>query len=97
MLFRSWGVLGGKPGKPGRVSVFRKEGGEPEIYYKHEGIALTPGDEVRIEAGGGGGYGAPSERALDSIALDLKRGYVSAEAATRDYGVRITADGEVTR
>jgi N-methylhydantoinase B len=92
-----WGVLGGKPGKPGRVTVFRKEGGEPEIYYKTDGIALTPGDEVRIEAGGGGGYGPPAERSREAIALDLRRGYVSPEAALADYGVRIEPESAVTR
>jgi N-methylhydantoinase B len=37
--------------------------------------------------GGGGGYGPPSEREPDAIRRDVREGYVSAEAARRDYGI----------
>jgi len=35
---------------------------------------------------GGGGHGDPAKRARDAIAEDLREGYVTAEAAARDYG-----------
>jgi N-methylhydantoinase B len=41
---------------------------------------------VRIESAGGGGFGDPAERAPAAIADDVRRGYVSAAAAKRDYG-----------
>jgi N-methylhydantoinase B len=35
---------------------------------------------------GGGGYGQPNERERSLIERDLELGYVSADAARRDYG-----------
>jgi N-methylhydantoinase B len=91
-----WGVLGGGTAKPGRCIVRRKDGRE-EVASKVEGYPLEAGDSVIIETGGGGGYGDPRGRALDAIALDLKRGYITPEAAARDYGVSVAPDGAVTR
>jgi N-methylhydantoinase B len=91
-----WGVLGGGTAKPGRCIVRRKDGSE-EVASKVEGFPLQAGDVVIIETGGGGGYGDPAGRALEAIALDLKRGYITPEAAARDYGVTVGADGSVTR
>jgi len=88
-----WGVRGGMAAKPGQVLVFKKGQSEPQIVYKAEGIALDAGDLVSIEAGGGGGYGAPAERPVEEVALDVRRGYVSAASALGDYGVRILPDG----
>ena len=36
----------------------------------------------------GGGWGDPTARPLHAIARDIRLGYVSAEAAARDYGSR---------
>lgn len=88
-----WGVRGGREGMPGRVRVLRQEGGEPEVYYKADSVPLEPGDAVCVEAGGGGGYGAPGERPAELVALDVMRGYVSAESAESDYAVTILPDG----
>lgn len=91
-----WGVLGGGTAQPGRCIVRRKDGTE-EVASKVEGLPLEAGDVVIIETGGGGGYGDPAARPLDAIVLDVKRGYVTPEAAVRDYGVHVTRDGTVTR
>ncbi len=91
-----WGVLGGGTAKPGRAIVRRKDGRE-EVASKVEGYPLQAGDSVIIETGGGGGYGDPRGRSLDAIALDLKRGYITPEAAAGDYGVTVDADGTVIR
>jgi N-methylhydantoinase B/oxoprolinase/acetone carboxylase alpha subunit len=40
----------------------------------------------------GGGYGDPCKRAPEHVLRDVCDGYISAEAAARDYGVVITAD-----
>src|SRR5262249_27474396 len=64
---------------------------------KEKGFALAAGDLVDVETGGGGGYGPAAKRALDLIQRDLDAGYISAGAATRDYGVTVGADGKVGR
>jgi N-methylhydantoinase B len=92
-----WGVRGGLAGKSGQVQVFRRGATEPEIVYKIDGMALDNGDIVIVESGGGGGYGDPRERPADDVALDVRRGFVSAESALRDYGVRILPDGRGVR
>ena len=81
-----WGVQGGKEGKSGQITVV-KTSGETEIIYKSKAYPLQPGDQIIVETGGGGGYGPPSERPRELVDRDLRRGYVSGEAADRDYGV----------
>ncbi len=57
---------------------------------------LLPGEWIRGEHGGGGGYGDPCEREPERVLDDVLEGYVSAEAARRDYGVAFSgavADG----
>ena len=92
-----WGVLGGKPGASGLVTVFPASGGPPIEMCKAKGYRLNPGDRVVLETGGGGGYGPPEERSEDLIRRDLQRGYITADAAARDYGVSIDANGSVHR
>jgi N-methylhydantoinase B len=92
-----WGVQGGKEAKPGRFTVVIGRTGEERSIEKEKGFRLNAGDLVRVETGGGGGYGPPAERTLSLIQRDLDAGYISAEAAARDYGVTIGADGLVRR
>jgi N-methylhydantoinase B len=80
-----WGVHGGLPAQPGIVRVFKGGTGEPDVVYKSEHYALEPGDVVLVETGGGGGYGPPAERQREAVRRDLMRGYITAEAARRDY------------
>jgi N-methylhydantoinase B len=86
-----WGVHGGEPGVPGRISIYKQGVGEPEVVYKIEDYLVEEGDVVVLETGGGGGYGPPAERARESIERDVMRGYISAEGAARDYGVTLPA------
>ena len=87
-----WGVYGGQEGQSGRI-VVEKKSGEKEIIYKEKAYPLKAGDQITVETGGGGGYGPPSERPRESVERDVMRGYISAEAAARDYGVRMKAEG----
>lgn len=48
------GLLGGSPGKPGRVTV------DGKVCDLTEHLVLPPGAEVVIETAGGGGYGPPA-------------------------------------
>jgi N-methylhydantoinase B len=38
--------------------------------------------------GGGGGFGPPADRDAAAIRRDVSEGYVTPEAARRDYGAR---------
>ena len=53
---------------------------------------IGAGERVRIMTGGGGGYGPPAERDPEAVRRDVREGYVSAEAARRDYGMASNAN-----
>ncbi|WP_118135471.1 hydantoinase B/oxoprolinase family protein [Oceanicella sp. SM1341] len=85
-----WGINGGMSGGPGRA--FRNPGtpGETEIAPLSEGTRFKKGDVLRIETGGGGGYGPPYERPAEDVLEDVLGGFVTEAAARALYGVAIT-------
>jgi N-methylhydantoinase B len=95
--FPPWGVQGGREGKPGRFSLLDGRTGAERAIEKERRCLLAAGDLVKVETGGGGGYGPPEQRSLALIQRDLDAGYVSPEVASRDYGVAIDPDGKVRR
>ena len=54
--------------------------------------SLPEGTVVNTETGGGGGLGDPRARPVSEVLTDVRRGYVSREAAWSEYGVRIRED-----
>jgi N-methylhydantoinase B len=62
---------------------------------KVNALALEAGSVVRLQTGGGGGFGHPFDRDPRSVAADVLDGYVTADGAKRDYGVVVTPDGLV--
>ncbi len=92
-VFRPWGVLGGKAA--GLSDMVVNPGTEDEIRLGNVDTAvLQPGDVLEIRSAGGGGRGDPFDRAPWRVAQDVARGYVSRQAAERDYGV-VIRDGTV--
>jgi N-methylhydantoinase B len=53
---------------------------------------LDAGEVLVNDTGGGGGFGDPFTREPESVARDVRNGFVSVQAAARDYGVVIDAD-----
>ncbi len=76
------GLAGGRAGSRAKFLVNGKAG-NPYGLTK-----LNAGDVVTMDAAGGGGYGSPKERDRDSLAEDIRMGWVSKEKAVEDYGVR---------
>jgi len=86
-----WGLHGGQAALPNRFSLVRRAGAvERFATGKTPGhVALKAGDGFLVEVGGGGGYWNPLERDPERVLADVRSGYVSLEAARRDYGVVI--------
>jgi N-methylhydantoinase B len=74
------GILGGKPGCAREIRI----NGKP-VHPKGR-FTLAPGDRITTYEAGGGGYGDPHRRDRARIAADVLAGYVTREAALRDYG-----------
>jgi N-methylhydantoinase B len=91
-VFRPWGIAGGRPGLPARVVVNLGTPDERELG-KLDVFHAKPGDVVTIMTPGGGGFGDPLARPPALVLQDVLDGYVSEEAARRDYGVVLSADG----
>jgi 5-oxoprolinase (ATP-hydrolysing)/N-methylhydantoinase A len=90
------GLFGGKPGRSAG-GVVRDESGKILIDCGTGQLVSTTTDQeiVEVHLSGGSGFGSPFERPLAAIARDLAEGYITAEAAARDYGVVIGADGKL--
>jgi len=84
--FASWGVLGGKAGAVSRFT--RNPGREDEEDLGVTDLVMCgPGDVIRLEGCGGGGYGHPHERDAQKVAEDVRRGYLRVDQARDLYGV----------
>ncbi|MFN3937691.1 MAG: hydantoinase B/oxoprolinase family protein [Gemmobacter sp.] len=89
-----WGIHGGKSGRRGRIVVNPGRPDARELKPLSDGNMLTRGDVVRIETGGGGGWGHPHDRDPAAVLEDVLGGFVTAEAAAAEYGVAVT-DGRL--
>jgi N-methylhydantoinase B len=83
-----WGLWGGKDGAVNGVEITSPDGSRRYVR-KATQHPIAAGEVVRIMTGGGGGYGPASEREPDAVRRDVLEGYVSREAARRDYGVDV--------
>jgi N-methylhydantoinase B len=83
------GVFGGSEGALGEYTL--EHNGEQRILFsKTDATMLDAGDMTSIQPAGGAGFGDPLKRDPAAVAEDVKLGYVSREAASRDYGVVLT-------
>jgi N-methylhydantoinase B len=86
-----WGLAGGGAALPAGGEVRRADG---DAFVLRKGrMQMERGDVVVICSGGGGGHGPAFERDPRRVLEDVRQGYVSVEAAARDYGVVLGADG----
>lgn len=76
------GRRGGLPGAP--TGIERDDG----VKMRGKSKQFVPyGRRVKLDFPGGAGYGAPEDRDRAAIKRDLMLGYISHEAAKRDYGL----------
>ncbi|MDP6474072.1 MAG: hydantoinase B/oxoprolinase family protein [Alphaproteobacteria bacterium] len=54
---------------------------------KWSNVTIAPGDRIRFQTPGGGGWGAPGERPQQRVREDLAEGYISARQAHEVYGL----------
>jgi N-methylhydantoinase B len=79
------GVAGGQAGTKARFIV---RVGTPQEYETPASarVEMKAGERFLLQSAGGGGYGDPRERDRAALARDIAEGYVTKEAAVRDYG-----------
>ncbi len=81
---RPYGLAGGGEALPGYHYVVRKSG-EKIILLSKATIDLDVGDIIYINTPGGGGYGDPRKRSVESIISDLKSGKLSLKYIAKNY------------
>lgn len=83
-VFAPYGIFGGKPGALAE-SILNPHGNGEKLHSK-ETRPIKRGDVLSFRLSGAGGYGPPEKRDPAAIERDVADGYVTAEAARRDYG-----------
>lgn len=85
------GAAGARSGyvepKVGRIE-FRRQG-RTDLVKTNVIETVNPGERAANMNPGGGGYGDPFERPIESVVWDVKNGLVSLKGACEDYGVVI--------
>ncbi len=76
------GILGGMSGAPSVITL--DDGSKPHPKSRS---SVKPGQRITLLYAGGGGYGDPILRNRDAVRADLRDGYITADAARRDYGL----------
>ena len=85
--FAPKGVAGGGDAALNRFEYEQDDGWHaPPMASKMVGIKLQRGQSVRLDTPGGGGYGAPTNRAAADVARDVAGGLLAPDYATQTYG-----------
>lgn len=82
----STGVMGGLPGAQAKLLHFHPDHHVDELSSKTASIPLRPGESVRLQTSGAGGFGDPAERAAETLAQDLLDGRITEASAIKLYG-----------
>jgi len=95
----AWGLFGGREATGPEVIVNPGRADERRML-KVNAHPIAAGSIVELNTGGGGGFGHPYERDPEHVRADVLDGFVSLEAAERDYGVvlddTLAVDGRAT-
>lgn len=86
-----FGLYGGLPGAPNRLTLNPGTPDERPLPSKGE-LQLSGPATYAIRSAGGGGWGPPWERPVERVVMDVKNGFVSRGQADELYGVVLSAD-----
>jgi N-methylhydantoinase B len=87
------GCAGGEVGRTGDIWINPDTENAKRLPTRYADYPLKAGDVFRLDTPGGGGYGDAFARDPALVAADVAEGYVTTEAADRNYGVVVKADG----
>ena len=98
---RAWGLYGGQSG--GVAGTWHMAANTVEWRTiddafgkvspsKWSNVTIAPGDRIRFQTPGGGGWGNPQERTGSQVSEDLAEGYISAKTAREVYGLEAAGD-----
>ena len=87
------GLFGGGPGGLNELRLRFPDGSTREWGSKEIIEHIPPGTVCEAVNGGGGGYGDARRRDPELVLAEVRDGLLSPEAARRDYGVALAADG----
>jgi N-methylhydantoinase B len=87
-----FGVAGGHAGRGGSVVINQGRVDEKRLDSVSDGTVMRAGDTLRFATPGGGGWGHPFDRAVESVESDVRNGFISIDSAFDDYGVVVDSD-----
>jgi N-methylhydantoinase B len=90
-----WGYNGGRHGMSSEKLIIHADGTEERLPSKVEVLPVSKGDRLVFSTAGAGGQGDPLTREPERTAADVHAGLVSVQAAASQYGVVVSADGEI--
>jgi len=90
-----WGTAGGKQAGVGGCIINPGQPDERRLAPLSDGNKVRRGDVIRVETGGGGGWGHPFDREPERVLADVLGGFVSPANALAEYGVVLHADGTI--
>lgn len=97
---RPWGLYGGKSGGTAGTwfcAANSLDWKGIDVAFgkvspsKWSNVTISPGDSIRFQTPGGGGWGDPMDRERERVAEDLAEGYISKKAARDLYGLEVSA------
>jgi N-methylhydantoinase B len=91
-----WGLQGARHGQPSEKRLIRAaDGSEVRLPSKVENVPVHKGDQLIFSTAGAGGLGDPLTREPERVAADVRAGLVTVEAARDQYGVVVSARGDI--
>lgn len=87
---KPWALENGRPGSNNELIVMYRDGRQ-ERMGTADALPLVKGDVVRIVTARGAGFGDPASRARELVEEDLRNGYITAEQAEMEFGMKLAS------